>query len=140
MKPNSKLSSKRFAERFTDLEVYKFAFKLQQDVFNTTKSFPKEEMYALPDQVRRSSRAVGANIAEAWAKRRYEAHFSSKLTDADAEAQETMHWLRTAYACGYLEKETCQELLDRAKAVGKMLGSMIATASAFHLSHNNSKT
>ncbi|QIF01693.1 four helix bundle protein [Roseimicrobium sp. ORNL1] len=125
---------KRLAERFTELEVYKVAFELQQDIFKATKNWPKEEMYALTDQVRRSSRSVGANIAEAWGKRRYEAHFASKLTDADAEAQETIHWLRTAYACEYISRETCQDHIDRAKSIGKMLGSMMASASSFQLS------
>jgi four helix bundle protein len=127
-------SRKRLAERFTELEVYKVAFELQQDVFKATRSWPKEEMYALTDQVRRSSRSVGANIAEAWGKRRYEAHFSSKLTDADAEAQETIHWLRTAFACEYINRDVCQDYIDRAKSIGKMLGRMIASASSFQLS------
>ena len=125
---------KRLAERFTELEVYKEAFELQQDVFKATKSWPKEEMYALTDQVRRSSRAIGANIAEAWGKRRYEAHFSSKLTDADAEAQETIHWLRTAYACEYITREMCQDYIDRTKSIGRRLGRMMASASSFQLS------
>lgn len=135
MKTNdSKTPAKRLAERFTDLEVYKSAFGLQQDIFKATKVWPKEEMYALTDQVRRSSRAIGANIAEARGKRRYKAHFSSKLTDADAEAQETIHWLRTAYACEYISRETCQDYIDRAKSIGKMLGRMMASASSFQLS------
>jgi len=127
-------SRKRLAERFTELEVYKVAFDLQQDIFKATKNWPKEEMYALTDQVRRSSRSVGANIAEAWGKRRYEAHFSSKLTDADAEVQETVHWLRTAYTCEYISRETCQAYIDRAKSIGKMLGRMMVSASSFQLS------
>ena len=86
---------------YRELEVYKAALSFQQAVFTATKAFPKEETYSLTDQVRRSSRAIGANLAEAWAKRRYPAHFLSKLTDADGELQETLHWLRTAHLCGY---------------------------------------
>jgi four helix bundle protein len=135
MKTNeAKTPVRRLAERFTDLEVYKAAFALQQDIFQATKTRPKEEMYALTDQIRRSSRSVGANIAEAWAKRRYEAHFSSKLTDADGEGQETVLWLRTAFACEYISREVCQDYIDRSKSIGKMLGRMMASASSFQLS------
>ena len=81
---------------FRDLKVYQLALELQQAVFEVSKTFPIEERYALTDQIRRSSRSVGANIAEAWQKRRYVAHFISKLTDADGEQAETQHWLDTA--------------------------------------------
>lgn len=87
---------------FRNLRVYQEMFALQQDIFAWSKPWPKDEKFALTDQVRRSSRAMGSNIAESWAKRRYPAHFVSKLTDADGEAQETSHWLATAMACGYL--------------------------------------
>ena len=83
-------------ESFGDLRVYQAAFKLQQEIFKVSKAFPKEEMFSLTDQIRRSSRAIGANLAEAWQKRRYEAHFVSKLSDSDAEQAETQHWLDTA--------------------------------------------
>lgn len=83
-------------ESFGDLRVYQAAFELQQEVFKVSKAFPKEEMFSLTDQIRRSSRAIGANLAEAWQKRRYEAHFVSKLSDSDAEQAETQHWLDTA--------------------------------------------
>ena len=76
---------------FHDLRAYKAAFELQQMIFKVTKSWPSEERYALTDQVRRSSRSIGANISEAWAKRKYPAHFVSKLSDADGELQETSH-------------------------------------------------
>jgi len=110
---------------WAELEVYKQLFSLQQQIFEVTKSWPKEEMYALTDQVRRSSRAVGANIAEAWAKRRYPAHFLSKLTDADSELQETPHWLVSAEACGYLDQETAVQLRSKAETAGRQLGSMM---------------
>ncbi len=85
-----------------ELEVYKAAFKLQQDIYEVSCGWPAHERYALIDQIRRSSRSIGGSIAEAWAKRRYEAHFISKLTDADGEQNETRHWLRTAHHCSYL--------------------------------------
>ncbi|MEZ5329460.1 MAG: four helix bundle protein [Verrucomicrobiales bacterium] len=84
---------------FGDLRVYKLAFEYQQSIVQITKSFPPEEKYPLTDQIRRASRSIGANIAEAWHKRRYSAHFVSKLTDADGENAETQHWLQTAQAC-----------------------------------------
>ena len=80
-------------KRFEDLDVYQDALALQRSIFALTKGYPKEERYALTDQIRRSSRSIGANIAEGWHKRRYPAHFALKLTDADAESAETRHWL-----------------------------------------------
>lgn len=110
---------------FEELKVYRKAFTLQQEVFESTKGWPSEERYALTDQVRRSSRSVGANIAEAWRKRRYEAYFVSKLTDADAELAETQHWLRTAQACGYLAGAPHDQLRNLSEHVGRMLGAMM---------------
>jgi len=92
-------------ESFRDLKVYKLAFELQQQVFDLTRRFPQEERYALSDQIRRSSRSVGANISEAWQKRRYAAHFVSRLSDADGEQAETQHWLASSIACGYISVE-----------------------------------
>lgn len=112
-------------EDYRDLEVYRAAFALQQRVFDVSKAFPQEETYSLTDQIRRSSRSVGANIAEAWQKRRYPRHFVSKLTDADAEAAETRHWVRTALACQYLDQEVGEDLSRMTREVGKMLGVMI---------------
>ena len=83
--------SKGFVRDYTDLLAYRTSFKLSKEIFEVTKQFPKEEMYSLTDQFRRAIRSVGANIAEAWGKRRYEKHFVSKLTDADAERLETQH-------------------------------------------------
>lgn len=87
---------------YRELEVYRRAFALQQDVFQATREFPRDERYSLTSQIRDASRSIGANIAEAWRKRRYPAHFVSKLTDADAEFAETEHWIHTAEACGYV--------------------------------------
>jgi four helix bundle protein len=84
------------ASSFKDLIVYQKSRVVSRSVFSLTKSFPKEETYALTDQIRRSSRSIGAHIAEAWAKRRYEKHFISKLTDADGEQMETQHWISEA--------------------------------------------
>ena len=90
---------------FKELRVYKLAFEVQQEISEVSKRFPAEERYALTDQVRRASRSIGANISEAWQKRRYLAHFISKLTDADGEQAESQHWLDTAAACNYISEE-----------------------------------
>jgi four helix bundle protein len=120
-----------FATSFGELEVYKQSFALQQDLYKASRSWPREETWALIDQIRRSSRSVGANIAEAWGKKRYEAHFCSKLTDADAELNETLHWLRTAYACQYLPLDECESLAERIRSIAKMLNRMLASSSTF---------
>ncbi len=120
-----------YVESFRDLEVYKSSRLLSKEIFELTKSFPKEEMYSMTDQVRRSSRSIGAQIAEAWGKRRYEKHFVSKLTDADGEQLETQHWLELALDCGYLSKTKTDELLNRCSSIGKMIGSMITKSSSF---------
>jgi four helix bundle protein len=87
---------------FRDLRVYKSAKELQQAIFHISKTWPSDEKFSLTDQVRRSSRSIGANIAESWAKRNYPSHFVSKLTDADGELQETAHWISTALDCRYI--------------------------------------
>ncbi len=93
-----------------ELEAYQMAFDAAMRIFELTKRFPKEETYALTDQIRRSSRSVCANTAEAWRKRRYQASFISKLNDAEAEAAETQVWLEFSVKCGYLDAETGREL------------------------------
>ena len=90
---------------FKDLGVNQLAFELQQEIFETSKRFPVEERYALTDQIRRAARSIAANLVEAWQKRRYVAHFVSKLTDADGEQIETQHWLDTATACNYFSEK-----------------------------------
>lgn len=112
-------------EKFYDLDVYKLGCAIDLKVFELTKKWPKEEMYSLTDQIRRSSRSVGANIAEAWAKRRYRAHFTSKLTDSDAELQETQHWLLRSQAYGYLADSDFAQLWDQSHELGRRLGSML---------------
>lgn len=89
----------------SDLEVFKRSFDSAMEIFELSKQFPKEEVYSLTDQIRRSSRSVCANLAEAWRKRRYEGAFKSKLNDVEAEAAETQTWLEFAVACGYLERK-----------------------------------
>ena len=120
-----------YVKSFRELEVYKMARQLSKDIFNLSKSFPKEEMYSLTDQVRRSSRSVGAQIAEAWGKRKYEKHFVSKLTDADGEQLETQHWIETASDCSYISTEVANGLLSQCASIGKMLNSMIQKSSSF---------
>lgn len=115
----------RKVESFCELATYQEDCALDLAIFKHTQSWPKEEMYALTDQIRRSSRSVGANLAEAWAKRRYPAHFVSKLTDADAELQETLHWLARAKAYGHLDEGSFNTLWEATKLVGRRLGSMI---------------
>lgn len=119
------------AKSFRDLAVYQKAKALAKEIFEVTKSFPKEEMYSLTDQVRRSSRSIGAQIAEAWAKRRYEKHFISKLTDADGEQQETQHWIDTAEDCGYLDKYKAKQFNKVLSEIGSMLNSMINKVGLF---------
>ena len=121
----------KYAQSFRDLLVYQEARKLSAEVFAISKQFPKEEMFSLTDQIRRSSRSVGANIAEAWAKRRYEKHFVSKLTDADGEQQETQHWLETAVDCGYLSQTEVKNLMETCLRIGRLLGGMMAKADQF---------
>ena len=111
---------------FEEMEVYRTAFKFQNQVFAVTKSWPREEMYSLTDQIRRSFRSVGASIAEAWGKRRYIAHFVSKLTDADSEQLETRHWLHSAKSAGYITSDEYNSSLDTCKSIGRMLGKIIS--------------
>lgn len=113
----------------TDLDAYQRAFKAAMQVFAGSKRFPKEERYSLTDQVRRSSRSVCANLAEAWRKRRYEAAFISKLSDAETEAAETQVWLQFAVECGYLNRESTRTLY---KEFDYIIGMLVKMA-------NNSK-
>jgi len=121
----------RFAKSFRDLEVYEHSRLLAQHIFELSKSFPESEMFSLTDQVRRSSRSIGGQIAEAWAKRRYPRHFLSKLTDADAEQMETDHWIGVAASCGYLEEQTARKLMNEANRIGRMINSMMSKSSDF---------
>jgi four helix bundle protein len=101
------------------------------DIFELTKRFPSEEKYALTSQIRRSSRSVCLNLREAWAKRRYDAHFASKLTDCDGENSETDSSLDFARACGYISNEEHQRLTSCCAEIGRMLGGMIRKSGSF---------
>ncbi|MBC8005319.1 MAG: four helix bundle protein [Verrucomicrobia bacterium] len=110
---------------FKDLIAYQKGFKLAMEVFELSKSFPKEEKYALTDQMRRSSRSVCANVAEAYRKRLYVKHFISKLTDSDAENSETIVWLDFSLECNYMAKEKHNTMIQQAHVVGKLINYMI---------------
>jgi four helix bundle protein len=109
---------------FKSLKVYQLAYGLAMNIFEMSKDFPKEEKYSLTDQIRRSSRSVCSNIAEAYRKRRYPKHFTSKISDADGEASETIVWIDFAFDCKYINKEVKEMLLVKYEEVGKMLGGM----------------
>ena len=117
-----------------DLIVYQKAYELAMAVFEVSKGFPPEERYALTGQMRRSSRSVCLNLREAWAKRRYEAHFISKLTDCDGENSETDSSLDFARDCGYMPLGGIAQLTGLCQEVGKMLGSIINKPTPFLLS------
>src|SRR5947199_10157029 len=116
------------AKSFRDLKVYQAARDAARLVFEATKKFPPEERYALTDQVRRSSRAVKAMIAEAWARRRYKAAFVNKIDESLGEGYETQSWLDDALDAGYLSKEQFTDLNTRYDAIGGMLSRMIDRA------------
>ncbi|HEU4345354.1 MAG TPA: four helix bundle protein [Candidatus Binatia bacterium] len=125
------MSELRHAESLRDLLVYQRTKAVSRVIFELSKSFPKEEMFSLTDQVRRAVRSIGAQIAEAWAKRRYEKHFISKLSDADAEQMETQHWLSEACSCGYIESPQAEALLAELEQIGRMLNSMMEKSHLF---------
>jgi four helix bundle protein len=112
---------------YGDLRVYRAAFEAAMKIFEFTKAFPVEERFSLVDQVRRSSRSVCANIAEAWRKRRYAAHFVSKLSDAESEAEETRVWLEFAKRCGYMNLEDASAL---DAIYDQILGQLVTMISA----------
>ena len=114
------------AYNYKDTKVYQKAFAVAMEIFEISKTFPKEEKYSLTDQIRRSSRSVCANMAEAYRKKRYPAHFISKLTDCDAENSETNVWLDFALACNCINTDVHQTLLAKNEEVGKLLNHMIS--------------
>jgi four helix bundle protein len=120
-----------YARSFKELAVYQKARKLSHEVFVTTKRFPREEAYSLTDQWRRAARSIGAQISEAWAKRRYPRHFLSKLTDADGEQMETQHWIISAYDDGYITRDEAQRFGSLALEIGCMLGDMMRDHESF---------
>ena len=116
---------------FTDLLAFKKSFSLAMNIFETSKSFPKEEKYSLTDQIRRSSRSVSANISEAYRKRQYPKHFSSKLSDADAENSETLTWLLFALKCNYVDQKLFDMLSLENIEVGKLIDYMMNNPAKF---------
>ncbi|MFW5972475.1 MAG: four helix bundle protein [Bacteroidota bacterium] len=116
---------------FRDLKVYQQAVEEARTIFELTFAFPKDEAYSLTDQMRRSSRAVGAILAEAWARRRYRAAFVNKINQAQAEAMETQVWLEHAKNCGYLPDDAFHKMDRRWQQIGGMLERMIQRADAF---------
>ncbi|MSU79675.1 MAG: four helix bundle protein [Gemmataceae bacterium] len=116
-----------------ELNVYLKAYALAMRIFEVSKRFPSEERYALTSQIRRSSRSIACNLREAWAKRKYEAHFVSKLTDCDAENSETDTSLDFAKDCGYITPQEHASLVAECAEIGKMLGAMINNPTPFLL-------
>lgn len=125
------MSALKHAESFRDLIVYQKSRQLQRAIKDITVSFPKDERFSLTDQIRRSSRSIGANLAESWAKRRYEKHFISKLTDADGEQMETQHWIETALENDYIDHKTSAALMEKCLEIGRMLNGMMDKAELF---------
>lgn len=111
---------------FTDLIAYKKSFGLAMSIFEISKSFPREEMYSLTDQIRRSSRSANICLVEAYRKRRYKAHFISKLSDSDMENSETKGWLKFALECKYISEDRFNDMVIRCDEVGRLLNHMIS--------------
>ena len=114
-----------------DLKVYQRAYAIAMEIFNISKQWPSEDRFSLTDQIRRSSRSVCTNLREAWAKRRYEAHFVSKLTDCDGEKSETDTWLDFGKDCGYMNNKEHERLTRECAEIGAMLGSMLNNPAPF---------
>lgn len=110
---------------FKDLIAYKKAFSLAMEIFEITKSFPKEEKYSLIDQIRRSSRSVCGCIGEAYRKRQYPSHFVSKISDSDMENSETQVWLDFSLECEYLNESNYKDLMEKSHEVGRLLNHMM---------------
>ena len=118
-------------KHFRELRVYRQAFEAATRIYELSKGWPKEERYSLTDQIRRSSRSVCANVAEAWRKRRYPAHFVSKLSDSDSEAAETQVWLDFALNCGYINQQDHDTLYAAYDGVAGGLVKMMANSKAW---------
>jgi four helix bundle protein len=125
------MERKRDIKHFRDLDVYQKAFKAAMRIYEITKSFPNEEKYSLTDQIRRSSRSVCSNLAEAWRKRKYTAVFKNKLTDSMQEASETQSWLEFCLSCKYIEKPLFDELDNEYEGIILMINAMEKNAQKF---------
>lgn len=112
-------------KNFKETRVYKLAFEQAMDIYETSKSFPKEETYSLIDQIRRSSRSVCVNLAESYRKKRYPAHFISKISDSDTENSETKVWLDFSLSCKNISDEKHKEILSRNEEIGRLLNHMM---------------
>ena len=110
---------------FRDLKVYQKAFKLAMEIFKMTRNFPEEEKYALTTQIRKSSRSVCSSIGEGYRKRKYQAHFVSKMTDSDMENSETQVWLDFSLSCKYINRDVYKEYFESSEEIGRMLNHMI---------------
>ena len=121
---------------FKELIVYKKGFNSAMEIYNISKSFPKEEKYSLTDQILRSSHSVCSNIAEAYRKRKYPKHFVNKLTDSDGENSETAVWLDFAFSCGYINQATYDKLYTECVEIGKLLNYMINNPDKFGCQEN----
>ncbi|MCK9401080.1 MAG: four helix bundle protein [Bacteroidales bacterium] len=117
--------------KYEELLAFQISYGLAKKVFINSKGFPKEEIYSLTDQLRRSSRSICVNIVEAYRKRIYPKHFISKLSDADGECSETLVWLKMAYDFNYLDKNTFNELNEEYERVGRIIGSMMKNPEKF---------
>ena len=125
------MSASVYEKSFRELVVYQKSRLLSREIYMHTKFFPKDEMHFLIGQIRRSSRLIGANIAEAWANRRDETRFIGRLTDADAEQMGTQHWIEIATDCGYLDQDSGAQLVKRCQDIGRLLNGMIEKAGIF---------
>ncbi|HNU86558.1 MAG: hypothetical protein BWZ01_03091 [Deltaproteobacteria bacterium ADurb.BinA179] len=125
------MERKKTIRHFRDLEGYQRSFALAVEIFQISKKFPSEERYSLTDQIRRSSRSVCSNLAEAWRKRRYVAVFKNKLTDVMQEASETQSWLEFCLACSYIDEEQFKKLDNEYEEIISMLNSMERNAGKF---------
>jgi four helix bundle protein len=127
--------TRELIKKHQDLEIYKKSFNAAMQIFELSKSFPFEERFSLTDQIRRSSRSVCANMAEAWRKRRYEAAFVAKLNDCEAEAAETQTWLEFAVKCGYLDPELGREIYGMYNQILSGLVNMINHSQSWLMKH-----
>ena len=129
-------NSPKFISSHEDLEVYQIAFDAAMEIFELSKNFPKEEKYALTDQIRRCSRSVCANLAEAWRRRRYQGSFLSKLNDAEAEAAESQVWLKFAVKCDYLDVDSGRKLYSQYNQILGLIFIMTNNADKWLLKKN----
>ena len=125
------MAQREMIRNFWDLIAYQKARDLAREVFEISKSFPREENYSLTDQIRRASRSVGAQIAEGWGQRRYEKVFISKLVDADGEQYEVQHWALIAKDCGYIAEQKARDIIEDCREINRLIHGMINKSSQF---------